>query len=314
MNKLNNKISYYFLAAILIVSACSKEDFLDKKPSTALITPRTLQDCEKLLSNYDQINASGILGEVSTDDYYLQTFASWQNQEISLRNAYIWNQDIFGGSILPNDWSNLYQIILYCNIVLESLGKIDENENPDSWNKTKGAALFIRAFANFNLAQIFCPPYDEFSAKQDMGLPIRLSADINEIKQRSNLQDTYDHIIADLLLAKEIINPGVDYNAPNRPNKPAVFALLAKTYLNMRNYDKALVYSDSCLNLYNNLMDYNVDFKSSDRKNAEILYQSTLGFGEGILSAFFSPLTIVSSELYNLFDDNDLRKERFYRM
>jgi len=81
---------------------------------------------------------------------------------------------------------------LYSNIVLEGLSKIQPNEkNMEQYNRIRGTALFWRAWQFFQLAQIFCDDYEKETASQKMGIPIRLSSDINQANARANIEATY---------------------------------------------------------------------------------------------------------------------------
>ena len=313
------KLTKIFFLGVLIFStwalvSCDKNEFLDKKPNTSLVVPGTLDDCQKLLSYYNVMNLTIDYGETSTCEYYLLDYNSWQSLPIQYRNMYIWQSDIYEGVIDQSiPWNDSYRQILTSNVVFETLTKITQtSSNQSQWDIVKGAAHFFRGFAYFDLAQIFCLPYDESTTDKDLGLPLRLSADVNEIKPRSNLKETYDLIINDLLLAADLLPNSIHYDYRNRPSKPAALALLSRLYLTMRDYDMALKYADESLQLYNELMDFN-DIIDFNRAMTEVLFQSQLGNGHIVLS-YRSPFTIIDPSLYNSYSDYDLRKTRFFRM
>src|SRR5690606_36879563 len=69
-------------------------------------------------------------------------------------------------------------------------------------------------------------------------------------------------IIADLEVAALLV-PSVPTHV-FRPSKPAAYGLLAKTYLQMADYQRALHYADLYLGTNNELMDFNTLDKSAD--------------------------------------------------
>jgi hypothetical protein len=264
------------------------------------------------------MNYTPMLGELSADDYYMTT-NNFNILPLYERNTYIWNQDIYGGVGKLTHWDYPYQQVLYSNIVLEGLKNIQvDNSNTKDWNNIKGTALFMRAFAFWNLAQIFCAPYDSATANTDLGIPLRLSSDINEKSSRSTIQQTYDQIISDLSEAENLVPPTLVYSYRNRPSKPAVLAMMARTYLSMRNYGKALLYSDSSLQLYNKLIDYNT-ISTAASIPFPLLNDEALFSARDITTGAISNLRLsqgnsIDTSLYQSYDINDLRKRIYFRL
>lgn len=310
-----NKKTYYFILVILISSlfACHKKDFLDEKPSTDLVVPTTLDDCQVLLDNDAVINEMPVLGEVSADNFYL-SYSFWQSPAISVkeRNAYIWAQDLYQGQPTVSDWNTPYTQVFYANVVLETLEKIPvTSSNELQWKTIKGWALFVRGYAFYNIARLFAPVYDEATAMNDIGIPLRLSAAIEQQSVRSSVKDTYDQIIADLQDAARLLTTATPTYNRNRPTRSAAFAALARTYLGMRVYSKAGAYADSSLQLYNALMDYNGLALPLQRQNAETIYQGRLLSGNSLMKTTASN-SMVDTALYRSYDANDLRKTTYY--
>jgi len=84
-------------------------------------------------------------------------------------------------------------------------------------------------------------------------------------------------------------------------------------------YDQAGAYADSCLQLYNTLIDYHtISFTANPlipQLNPETLYQSVLYSGsEVLLGGGFKSICIIDSSLYASYAPGDLRKAVFYRM
>jgi tetratricopeptide (TPR) repeat protein len=301
------RISQYLFIFFMIVS-CS-DDFLDKKSDKSLAIPQSLDEFQSLLDNSASIfNRDPMLGLIGCDDYYLT-----DNQWLALltsteRNGYIWAKEVYEAPAV-SDWSVLYQQVFYANVVLDGLNDLTPNEsNIDEYNRLKGSALFYRAMAFYDLAQVFAPVYNEASASSDSGIPIRLTSDINSTVTRASVQGTYEQIISDLKEAVNLLPEVIQYKS--RPYKATAYALLARTYLSMSDFENAEAFADSCLQLYNTLLDYNTLNAALARPvpllNAEVLFQSIQ------ISYGFRNSALINAELYQQYADDDLRKVIFF--
>jgi starch-binding outer membrane protein, SusD/RagB family len=83
-------------------------------------------------------------------------------------------------------------------------------------------------------------------------------------------------------------------------------------YLSMQKYKEAGLYADSCLQIYNTLIDYNTIDTSSDAPftqfNAEDIYDTQAAYP----SALYQGNAKVDSVLYKSYSDNDIRKAAFF--
>jgi hypothetical protein len=301
-----------------ILSACSKSSFLDKKSDTRLVVPTTLTDFQALLDNQYVMQETPELGELSSDDYYI-TFNSWISfKSAKSQNAYIWAKDVYDGQNLIPDWDDPYQQVFYANVVLDGLKNIIPNAtNRQQWDTVSGTAYFIRAYAFYNLSQVFAPVYNPSTASTDLGIPLRIIPDVNVKYPRAYVQDTYNQILSDLKKADSLLPVAVPINNLNRPSRPAALALIARVYLSMRIYDSAYTYANSCLQLYDSLMVYK-DLNTASvlpisQSNPETLYQSVLLSTSEVLGGILKTTCIVDSNLYASYRPGDLRKQVFYK-
>jgi starch-binding outer membrane protein, SusD/RagB family len=307
------KVCLYISLFLFSILSCNKKEFLDERPRSDLFVPTTLEDFQALLDNDAALNLTPVLGELSADNYYLLQ-SLWQNLGTKEQNAYIWAPDIFKGEGNVSDWNAPYEQVLYANVVLDGLKKKVPRTpaNGQQWDNIKGAALFIRAYAFYNLAQVFALPYNAATANEVLGIPLKLTPNVDESIKRSTLEQTYSQILNDLLESKTLLPDSVSGNR-NRPNKPAALAQLARVYLSMRRYDLAGTYADSSLQLCKALIDYNTRDASPrpfDRTNAETMYQSK--FVETNVLKGVSGYGAVDSTLYNSYAVNDLRRTLFF--
>lgn len=299
----------------LWLTGCNKKEFLDEKPDSDLFVPTTLEDCQALLDNEADLGITPVLGELSADNFYLLP-PLWWAISTKERNAYIWAPDIYVGEGRVSDWNAPYEQVLYANVVLVALEDIPVTpENEQQWNNLKGAALFIRAYAFYNLAQVFALPYNQASANADLGIPLKLTPNVDETIKRSTVEETYSQILNDLQEAQTLLFNEITSHR-NRPNKPAALALLARVYVSMRQYENAGKYADSSLQLYNQLIDYNtkdaVALRFFERTNEETMYQSRFVETNVLKSSPATRDCIVDSTLYSSYSANDLRRSMFF--
>jgi hypothetical protein len=304
------------------LQACHK-GFLDAKPRTDLEVPTTLSDFQALLDNTEVFGLVPTLGEASADNYFF-TYSYWQTLDTRQKNAYIWAADIFEGQGGQQDWNTPYQQVFYANVVLDGLGSGPGGDSVTEWNAQEGSAHFLRAFAFYNLAQLFAPPYDSSLLNQPVGIPLRLHADINPPSSRSTIGQTYQQIINDLDSAERFLPPVAPNAYRNRPIRVAAQALLARVYLSMRNYAQARAVADSALQVYPTLIDYNtLDTTAGqpfDLLNEETLYQASfLGVANttppyqlALVGGPFHPSTRIDTDLMQSYDPNDLRRVVYY--
>ncbi len=290
-------------------SGCKK--YLEAKPSINLAVPSSLTDLQALMDYYPKMNnVDPASPEISSDDYYL-TDADWLALPDNYKRMYTWEKDnLFTPGL--NEWYQLYEQVYIANTVLEAVEKVERSsQNILNWNNVKGQALFFRGKAFLNAAFIWTKAYNTTSADTEPGIPLRLSTDFNIHSVRSSVADTYKQVIADLSEAAALLPITPIHKM--RPSRPAAFGLLARAFLSMRQYKNAGIYSDSCLALYNTLLDYN-------HVNTSRAYPFTQFNIEDIFhSRIPSPAPIINTRakidtsLFQLYNENDLRKTLFFK-
>jgi len=258
------------------------------------------------------------LGELSSDNYYV-SYNTWQLLTARPQNAYIWAEDIYDGQGKVPDWNLPYQQVFYANVVLDRLDEMNIGESDrQQWNAIRGMALFIRAYAFYNLSQVFAPVYNANTASTEMGIAIRLKSDVNSASKWSSVQETYDQILTDLRQADSLLPDAAPTQKLNRPSRSAALAMLARVYLSMQAYSQAGAYANNSLQLYNTLMKYDTIRNTSNppiqQLNPETLYQSILYSGsEVFIGGAFKNVCTIDSSLYASYAPGDLRKVIFYR-
>lgn len=301
-----------YLLALIILPGCRK--FLDAKPDQKLEVPATLTDFQALLDRYPVMNTSDpAAGEVSGDDYYLLDADYLALTSDTYRNLYTWQKDDLFLPETTNDWFDCYRPVFTANTIIQGLPGIPvSRSNLTVYNNVKGQAYFGRGKAFFNAATLWSKPYNANSAGTDLGVPIRLSTDFNDKSVRASIEGTYQQIISDLKIAANCLP--VTPQSPERASRPAAFGMLARVYLAMMDYKNAGLYADSCLQLFNTLLDYNTLNGSAAypflKFNAEVIYDAQMV----TLAPINNVRARIDTGLYRSYAPNDLRKALFFRV
>lgn len=283
-------------------NSCNK--YLDEKALKSSFIPEKLEEFQAILDNPNIFLNDPLLLELLSDDYYLTT-AYWQNLAPNLSTNYLW-----ASNAVPynNSWNHVYQNPIYLsNIVLDYLS---ESELPidEQYKNLKGAALFHRAISFYYLAQIFCLPYSKNNLEQP-GIVLRTTTNINQKSIRATINETYNKIIDDLIEATKLLP--ISSRTPARPRKIAAWAALARVYLVMGEYDKAYYYSSLCIELQNQLIDFNdlIAGQPIPSFNKEVLFHGAVP----LLPVLTPPNAKIDSNLLSLYDVNDLRRTIYFR-
>lgn len=308
-------LTIIFLLTIIALGGCKK--YLEAKSDQSLKVINNLNDLQALLDNYSKINTLGASAdEASTDDYYLSTVSYQALSLDQLRNLYTWQPAnlFYPYTNITNDWTQIYNTVYIANVVLDNMDNVQRTPaNAVMWDNIKGQAYFLRAYAFLKTAGIWALTYDGNSSDNDLGIPLRLTSNFNVPSTRSSVTQTYNQIIADSKSAISLLTgPAIH---PYRSGKPAAYALLSKTYLTMRKYAEAGAYADSCLQVYNTLVDFNTYNSSTTypipQFNKEVIYDTYVGgTGAGLIAMSNAKIDTI---LYSLYAANDLRTTLYFK-
>jgi hypothetical protein len=302
---------WFGIILVFIFTSC-KNEWFDLKSDSTLVVPSSLKDFQALLDN-DLFNGNGVaLGEIASDGHYI-TDAVFQTRGNTERNAYTWSNGLPYENV--GDWisssaslGGAYRVVYYSNLILDGMNKLSPSDL--TYKNVKGQALFHRARCFYAVSQVWAPPYLEGSPNSEYGIPLRLEADINILSVRSTIQQTYGRVIDDLTSAAALLPVKPLYKT--RASKPAAFGLLARVYLSMENYKMAGLYADSCLQLYNTLIDFNSKSVTSTLPfeifNPEVIFHERMTN----YSLLGRASLLIDSSLYSLYAANDLRLSLFF--
>lgn len=305
----NIKIEQVIIFFMILCGLSSCSEFLDVKPDGKMVVPTTLADCEMLLNDYSTMNCSYPNGaEVSSDDYYLP-LENWQAiSNVDEKNLYIWADH---EPRITFQWMNAYKIVFTANQVLKVLLEHNTSLSETAqYRNLEGAAYFYRAFTFQQLMINYALPYKQATAGQELGIPLKLSPDLDETTSRPSISACYDQIIVDYRKAVSLL--GSTPVGKGLPGKAAAYAGLARLYLDMQDYQKAYHYADSSLQLSGALLDYNGlnanSFAPIPIFNIEVLFPATTGFSYALMQGNAR----IDDDLYNSYSSSDLRKKIYF--
>lgn len=308
---MRTKILANIVMALAVLVQYSCQHYLDIKSDERFDLIDQEEELQALLDNSGIMNTtSASTPEIGSDNFFIER-QDWTNlSSLTHKNAYIWDKDIFNET-KNNDWFYLYRSVLYANIVLENLNKVQYKDRSNE-KLLKSAALFYRTWSLFQVLQIWTLPYIKEKASVTPGIVYKVNSSFDEVNERLTLEESYARLIADL---KASINelPLVSIYK-TRPSKTAGYALLSRIYLSMNEYKLANEYADSCLHQQNSLLDYNNLTLSSNtpflRYNDEVIFHASTATP----LIMNNPRGKIDTVLYASYLTEDLRKKAFFRV
>lgn len=305
MKKYKISCSLLLICSILLLG-CS--DFLDIKPDVKMVIPNSLEDCELLLNDYSTMNMKyPSYGEVAADNYFLSSTSWTAISDIDERNVHIWSDEPIVSTI---QWQGSYKAIYQANQVLSVLKKLKDQEDR-KWKICNATAHFFRAFAMQQIMDVFTLPYQKNTAPATLGIPIKLTPNVDDKSVRSTLEETCKQIVSDYRAS--ILELPVQALSNGLPSKASGYAGMARLYMNMQEYNLAYLYADSALKLHPELLDYNTLNATENlpfqRFNKEVVFPATTPSSYALGQSYAR----IDHDLYAMYEDNDLRKKLFFR-
>ncbi|WP_299664644.1 RagB/SusD family nutrient uptake outer membrane protein [uncultured Polaribacter sp.] len=270
---MKNKISIYILLPLITIltwNACDDDDFLDQLPKGVAIA-KTTSDFRKLLDNVDNerfphsFSQTSAYLDVLTDNVSVDStdWASWRFTAEHFQELFTFKDFVFIYDNLRDDpnWKPSFYIASLSSTILEEINKVTDNDNLKK--QLIAETKVHRAYGYLTLVNVYAKTYNESSASSDLGVPIVTLPSALPSLERSSVQEVYDFILKDLNEAIEDLPEDVDiYN--HRPTKTAAYAILARAYLYMGNYEKAFEFADKSLQIRNFLYDLNTEYSGAD--------------------------------------------------
>lgn len=263
----------------------------------------------------------------STDEKSTYVGKAWVQSLISMYGYFGWQQDVgtnYDGTVINDDaatWNELYDHINVANVILDEIKDLPHETEKDlaDYYRVQGEAHFIRAQMYFTLVNLYANMYEESNCNTKLGVPLKLSPNVEFKFSRASIKQVYDQIIDDLTQAEELltISPQNSSHYLHRASVEAVDVLFSRVYLYMQKWDLAAEKAK----------------KVVDSQNFYLASLSTLGRGATYLTSENNDVIFsqgsnnlsstyvftgrpgdycVSRDLYNLYDENDRRRSTFF--
>jgi tetratricopeptide (TPR) repeat protein len=309
----------YCLITLLAGSGCKK--FLDIKPPTNVNTnPHMIAELEQILNNVDLASPDYLVVDLMSDDVMLpDNLLNVYSGDFYIK-AYQWWPTIWDSAESDPMYNRAYQMILQCNVILDRLPSAPDG-SPAQKSTISAQAKINRAYYYFQLANLYGKGYNAATAAQDLAIPLVLKPDASLLPARATVSQVYAQILKDLqdaVSTADLPNFGSDII---HPGKAAAFALQARVYLFMANYEQALASANAALQIKSTVMDYNKFSLQNNDPSGGILNRPLTLINEAsnpetflarvnldyTFFAKFLTVPYISNELMTLMGNNDLR-------
>lgn len=318
------------LAAPLLVASCS--DYLEERSQDTYYVS-SYKDLDELLLGdcYAPVTASTDLTNSTDMGYFIHYLADEIEEQHGdlytygngirekVFGYYTWQQrtgETYNqqGYLTENDtWEAVYRCINVANNIIESVGRVPQGTDDEKTGATRvnGEAHFLRAAYYFYLANLYGKPYSSATAATDLAVPIKTEAKVKDVLyQRNTVQEVYDQVLADLAVAEQMLSqtgkPASIYHADIN----AVNLLKSRVYLYMQNWEQAADYAQRVIDAKPDLTDYNT-LQTAPLSKASVETIFSMG-GNSVPCSMCNIYQCfrVSHDLYNAYDDDDLRKTK----
>lgn len=326
MKNIINKI--VVLVALFVGTSCA-DDYLDTAPTDAVpkedvFTTTTsamaaLNGIHRMLhirfDSQGQAAESGvmIMREVLGEDVVFTTTGNGWYVAI---NRWLTHTNENSGDV-RFVWRYYYKVIGNANNIIEN---IDAAEGPqEEKDEIKGQALAYRAWAHFNLVQMFAGRYDAAGGNDQLGVPI-VTEPITEGAARNSVEEVYAQINTDIDAAIELLTEG--RNATSHININVAKGIKARIALTQGNYEVAASMAKEARDGFDLMSESQLYQGFSSVDNPEWIWGSRQVDDQGTsFASFFAYMSLnfsstnirgnpkaINSKLYDMISDSDYRK------
>ncbi len=297
------KYAFFFIAAATTVSC---DDYLDVQPIGKVI-PETLADYRGVLTRgYEAFPQHKNLITLRTDEIILDDFS---NDFVYWKDIYSWNDGAADRITTDFQYDALYNTIFYANVIInDATGKLEASADKD---QLIGEAYALRAYAYFDLLNLFAKPYNAATAGTDKGVPLALKVDLEQAYIPESVAKVYDQILSDKEEAKRLLTKDTQAKGLNyRFSKAAIYAMESRIFLYRKEWAKAIEASDKALTYKNAL----VDLKATAVLPTSYDGVESILALEDVFNNNLKGSSYVSSDLLDAYDQvNDLRFALYFR-
>lgn len=295
------KLTMAIAVSTAVLTSCT--DYLDIKPYGQTI-PQTPEEFSSLLQthlydiDYGERTILGNISSISDYECYADDLDSRLTQYPSGNYVPLFvGDDLSDKTVL---YSDTYQVIRDCNIVLDGLV---EDTSSDAV-QVRGLAYALRGVCYYNLLRNFCEPY-EGNVSGKLGVPLVTVFDMEARETRSTFSETVEQAANDMQAAISCNIQDEDY----RFNSDVMRGYLARLYFWAGDYGQAASYASQVLEAYPLISGeaYRTMMESTGAKAGNMLIKSNIissGSGESAAISYLRSKP-VSRQFIDLFAEGD---------
>ena len=289
-------------ALLLGATGCRK--YVEVAPVNIKILEKTA-DYQALLYNSTLLETSYTNPIFAADDVESNDIRWHNSLSTSIGNTYSYAEKIYSEVEEDADWQKLHQQLYICNTIIEGVLSSQGGTEAEK-QAVLSSALVHRSFIFYTLLNIYAKQYDAATAATDPGIPMVMSTKFFTDLTRASVEKVYGQIESDLISAIPALNNTPDY--PSNASKAAAYAILARVYLNKRNFVEAKKNAEQALTLRGTLLNLNPIAATPTSHPNRILNPEIIFFKRVSSFPIGLPLNPV---LENLFNKNDIRYTLF---
>ena len=242
---MKTNISCFLLAIVMVLSSTScSDDFLDQTPTDAVTDETATSTVDGLFLVINGIHRllytrQGSNGRGGKSAMMIQNDALGEDMVMNARANNWWiNMASWNDHTNANDtdtrhaWRVLYKVVKNANIIIEAAPDAEGEE--EDRNIVVGQAHAYRAFAHFQMVQLYAQRYDQAGSNSQLGIPIVIDNSI-EGQPRSTVEEVYAQINADLDEAIPLLQ-GYERPFASHINQYVAMGLKARIALVQGNY------------------------------------------------------------------------------
>ncbi len=256
MNMKKSIIKGVFALATLALTMTSCNKFLDENPNPRYVDGNNPYLISRFLTYSYPLSSVAYISELASDNNY-EDIEGNPYRDRFLDEAFQWKDISQTGGFADYDgpaalWEQYYYPIAQANEVLTLI--LESGDEGPRNLASRGEALAVRAWAHFQLANVFCLPYnfDGQGGATNLGIPYvkeRVTTLLPDYP-RGTLKETYELIEQDLLAAIPLLEKYADYKEEVKRfhfTPEAAYAFAARFYLYYNKPEKAKEYADKVL-------------------------------------------------------------------
>lgn len=284
---MKKNIIYFFILMGMVLSLASCDEYLNIEPKGKKI-PKTLSDYEAFLRDEYDMHRMPIsqVSYLLNDFYLLDSYASYYPLYAA---NYNWDEEtdrVYWNNSDEETYYVGYGVINTSNLICEDVPNCSDASDKEK-AEVIAYAKVLRAMTYFNLANYYADAYESSTASTKLCVPLITSSLQDAAYHQGTIQEIYDYILQDLTEAVDDL-PDMGTTILH-PGKGAAYAMLARTYLTMMNYDKALEYANKALAINDKLVDW-VALYEANKSKIE---------AEGSYQTITTPIGFESDDCYN---------------